>query len=128
MTDLLATLQSPRRREILRLCWDAPCAAGAIHRALPDVTFGAVSQHLAALRVAGLVDVEARGRRRLYRARRVALGPLRAWLESSWHDALYRLKLAAELEAGRRGPAPGSPRRGARAPRTSRTSRPRSRR
>ena len=37
---------------------------------------------------------------------RQALGPLRRWLESTWDDALYRLKLAAELEAGRRGPTP----------------------
>lgn len=107
--DLLTALHSPRRREILRLCWGAPQPAGAIHRALPDVTFGAVSQHLAKLRTAGLVEVERRGRERLYRARPQALGPLRRWLESTWDDALYRLQLAAELEAGRRGPMPKSP-------------------
>ena len=72
MTDLLTILHSPRRREILRLCWDEPLPAGRIHGALPDVTFGAVSQHLAVLRDAGLVDVQARGRERLYRARRDA--------------------------------------------------------
>jgi DNA-binding transcriptional ArsR family regulator len=104
--DLLAVLQSPRRREILRLCWGDAVAAGRIREALPDVTFGAVSQHLAVLREAGLVAVEARGRERLYRARREALGPFRRWLETAWDDALYRLKLAAELEAARRGPAP----------------------
>lgn len=103
--NVLQALHSPRRREILRLCWDAPLAAGAIHAALPDVTFGAVSQHLAVLRAAGLVDVEAAGRQRLYHARRDAFGPFRRWLEQSWDDALYRLSLAAELEAARRGPA-----------------------
>ncbi len=108
MADLLAILHSPRRREILRLCWDEALPAGRIHGALPDVTFGAVSQHLAVLRGAGLVDVQARGRERLYRARRTALGPFRRWLETSWDDALYRLQLAAELEAARRGPAPRS--------------------
>lgn len=114
-------LSSARRREILRLCWDAPCAAGRIHEALADVTFGAVSQHLAALRAAGLVTVEAKGRTRLYRARREALGPFRAWLEQSWNDSLYRLQLAAELEAGRRGPRPTPRKRRTRsAPRTSR--------
>lgn len=110
-TDLLTALHSPRRREILRLCWDGPRAAGAIHAALPDVTPGAVSQHLGVLRAAGLVDVEAKGRQRLYRTRRSALGPFRRWLESSWDDALYRLRLAAELEAQRRGPAPARSRR-----------------
>lgn len=104
--DLVATLHSPRRREILRLCWDSPQNAGAIAAALSDVTFGAVSQHLRILREAGLVAVESAGRERLYRTRKSALGPFRRWLEQSWDDALYQLKLLAELEAGRRGPAP----------------------
>jgi len=104
MTAVLTVLGSPRRREILRLCWDAPQPAGAIARALPDVTFGAVSQHLKVLRDCGLVDVEPHGRQRHYRTRRTALGPFRRWLESTWDDALYELKLAAELEAARRGP------------------------
>jgi DNA-binding transcriptional ArsR family regulator len=107
--ELLNVLSSPRRREILRLCWAEPIAAGDIHRSLPDVTFGAISQHLAMLRDAGLVDVERQGKTRLYRARRTALGPLRRWLEATWDDALYRLKLDAELEAARRGPAPTPP-------------------
>ncbi len=108
MPDLLAVLNNPRRREILRLCWEEARSAGAIHEALDDVTFGAISQHLGRLRDAGLVDVERDGKSRLYRTRRTALGPLRRWLESTWDDALYRLKLAAELEASRRGPAPSS--------------------
>lgn len=103
---MIAALNSPRRREILRLCWQAAQPAGAIHRALPDVTFGAVSQHLKLLRELGLVSVRVQGRERHYRARRSALGPFRRWLEASWDDALYALQLAAELEAGRRGPSP----------------------
>ena len=110
MTNSLQTnlraLHSPRRREILRLCWRDTLTAGAIRRALPDVTFGAVSQHLKVLRDAGLVTVQKRGRERFYRARRTAVGPLRRWLETTWDDALYRLKLRAELEAARRGPPP----------------------
>lgn len=103
-TSLISTLHNPRRREILRLCWQQPLAAGAIHEALGDVTFGAVSQHLKHLRDAGLVEVKKDGRKRHYRTVRTALGPFRRWLESTWDDALYRLKLAAELEASRRGP------------------------
>ena len=102
--DLIKTLHNPRRREILRLCWLESMQAGAIHRALPDVTFGAVSHHLKQLRDAGLLEVRKAGRERHYRAKRTALGPLRRWLESTWDDALYRLKLAAELEACKRGP------------------------
>jgi DNA-binding transcriptional ArsR family regulator len=104
--SLLAAIATPRRREILRLVWDQEASAGAIHQALPDVTFGAVSQHLGVLERAGLVGVRRDGRHRFYRARPEALGPLRAWLESMWNDALYRLKVQAELEQARRGPRP----------------------
>ncbi|HEY7234460.1 MAG TPA: helix-turn-helix domain-containing protein [Gemmatimonadaceae bacterium] len=114
---LLAAIASPRRREILRLVWSDERSAGDVHRALPDVTFAAVSLQLRALAAAGLVTVRAEGRRRLYRARPDALGPARQMLESMWNDALWRLKLAAELEATRRGPRPRSPHR-RRRPRT----------
>ena len=104
MLTPLTALASPRRREILRLVWHEERAAGEIHRALGDVTFGAVSQHLARLVEGGLVDVRADGRRRLYRARRRDLGPVARALEALWDDALYTLTLRAELEEARRGP------------------------
>lgn len=107
MTTVLRALDTPRRRELLRLCWDQECAAGDLHAAMSDVTFGAVSQHLRVLERAGLVTQRKVGRRRLYRADRRGLGTLRAWLESTWDTALYRLKLQAELEEARRGPRPG---------------------
>lgn len=107
----LAALAHPRRREILRLVWRQELAAGEIHRAMDDVTFGAVSQHLRALAEAGLVGVRPDGRRRLYLARPETVGPLAATLEAMWDDALYRLKLHAELEESRRGPRPRSNRR-----------------
>jgi DNA-binding transcriptional ArsR family regulator len=106
MTPALAVIASPRRREILRLVWREERAAGEIHRALGDVTFGAVSQHLARLVAGGWVDARADGRRRLYRARRRALGPVGRALEALWDDALYSLTLRAELEESRRGPRP----------------------
>jgi DNA-binding transcriptional ArsR family regulator len=105
-TSTLKALASPRRREILRLVWDAEREAGEIARAMPDVTFGAVSQHLRALAHAGLVDLRADGRHRLYRARRDALGPIGQSLEAMWNDALWRLKIKAELLESRRGPEP----------------------
>src|SRR5512134_324702 len=94
----LRALAHARRREILRLVWREERAAGEIHRALGDVTFGAVSQHLSALVGSGLMDVRAEGRRRLYRARRQSLGPIGRALEDLWDDALYSLTLRAELE------------------------------
>ena len=106
MPDALAIIASPRRREILRLLWAGERSAGEIRAAMPDVTFGAVSQQLRTLERAGLVRVRAQGARRIYRAERAALGPLAAVLERMWGDALWRLKLAAELEATRRGPRP----------------------
>jgi DNA-binding transcriptional ArsR family regulator len=103
---VLAAVASPRRREILRLIWDRERAAGEIHGAMPDVSFGAVSLQLRALIGAGLVSVRRDHRHRFYRARREALGPVGAALEQMWDDALWRLKLQAELEQTRRGPKP----------------------
>jgi DNA-binding transcriptional ArsR family regulator len=103
---VLAALASPRRREILRLVWNGEVAAGDIHAAMPDVSFGAVSLQLRALSEAGLVDVRREHRHRYYSARRAALGPVGAALERMWDDALWRLKLSAELEQTRRGPKP----------------------
>lgn len=80
-----------------------------IHSALADITFGAISLHLRALVEAGLVDVRAEQRNRFYRARREVLGPVGEMLEQMWDDALWKLKLAAELEETRRGPKPLSP-------------------
>lgn len=118
MIELLRALDTPRRRELLRLAWERERSAGELHRELGDVTFGAVSQHLRVLAEAGLVAVRRDGRQRFYRARKQALGPFRAWLEVSWDDALYRLKLAAELEAARRGPRPRRKRTSSRASRS----------
>ena len=102
----LAAMASPRRCEILRLIWTRELPAGEISRTMPDVTFGAVSLHLRALREAGLVDTRAEGQQRFYRARREAFGAVGQELERMWDGALWRLKLHAELEHARRGPRP----------------------
>jgi DNA-binding transcriptional ArsR family regulator len=103
---VLVAVASPRRREILRLIWRAELAAGDIHAAMPDITFGAVSLQLGHLAAAGLVDIRADGRHRRYRARHTAFGAVGRMLERMWDDALWRLKVAAELEQSRRGPRP----------------------
>lgn len=102
----LDAIASPRRREILRLVWNEEQPAGAIHRAMPDVTFGAVSLQLRALEEAGLVESRAEQRNRFYRAKREAFGAAAEILESMWDDKLWKLKLQAELEETRRGPKP----------------------
>lgn len=95
--DGLQIIAEPRRRRILGLVWDEELAAGEIAGRF-DVTFGAVSQHLAVLRDSGFVDVRIDGNRRLYRANKDALGPLRVVLESMWTDALDELAAAIEEE------------------------------
>jgi len=109
VNDLLRLLAAPRRQELLRLCWDRERSAGELHQALPDVTFGAISQHLGRLVEAGVLVVRKDGRHRRYRAQPQALGPLRESLEAMWDDALWQLKLRAELLANRRGPRRSRP-------------------
>ena len=104
--SVLVAIASPRRREILRLIWTQELSAGDIHRSMPDVTFGAVSLQLRALTQAGLLESRAEQTRRYYKVRRSALAPVAAVLERMWSDALWKLKLAAELEETRRGPKP----------------------
>ena len=103
---LLAAIGSPRRREILRLLWDQERTAGEIHQAMPDVTFGAVSLQLTVLADAGLVEARPAAQFRVYRVRRDALEPVAAMLKTMWADALWQLKLKAELKESRRGPQP----------------------
>lgn len=102
MAAVFEALAAARRREILRLVWDRERSAGDIHRALPDVTFGAVSQHLGVLEAAGLVARREEGRFRYYAARRRELGHLGQWLETMWDEALVDLKRHAESEERRR--------------------------
>lgn len=116
-TARLAAVASPRRREILRLLWDRELTAGAIRDAMPDITFGAVSLQLKVLLEAGLVECQADRQFRVYRVRREALAPVAPMLEQMWTDALWRLKLRAELEETRRGPRPQARRRRRQRPR-----------
>jgi DNA-binding transcriptional ArsR family regulator len=91
----LSVVAEPRRQEILQLIWDRELSAGEIADRVP-VSFAAVSQHLAKLRAAGLVDVRKEGRYRYYRARKADFGTLRIYLESMWKDRLTDLKRRAE--------------------------------
>ncbi len=88
--DTLQVVAEPRRRDILALIWDQEMAAGEI-AAHFDVTFGAVSQHLATLRAAKLVAVRKEGNRRFYKADHVALAPYKEILASMWAETLQRL-------------------------------------
>ena len=88
--DALQVIAEPRRRQILHLVWERelPAAEIAAHF---DVTFGAISQHLAVLRRAEFVTVRKDGNKRLYRADRDRLAPFKEVLETMWADALKSL-------------------------------------
>jgi DNA-binding transcriptional ArsR family regulator len=111
---VLDALASPRRREILRLVWNAERSAGEIHRAVPGVSFGAVSQHLGVLEDAGLVARRTDGRFRYYSSRRRELGYLGRWLEQMWAASLGELKRLAEAEEEEEARRAGRPQRTAR--------------
>jgi len=95
--DPLRALSSPRRREILRLVWSEELPAGEIARAF-DVSWPAISQNLRVLKDSGLVRERRAGTSRLYRADRIALRPLEAYLRRMWEGDVDRLRLLAEAE------------------------------
>jgi len=97
MESALRALAEPRRREILRLVWDAELPAGEI-AAHFTVTRPAISQHLRVLREAGLVTERREGTRRLYRARPEGLAELKEVLDGFWGGRLELLRVAAEHE------------------------------
>ena len=90
-------IADPKRREILRLVWDAERPASEIAEHF-DVTFGAVSQHLGVLREAGLVVMRRDGTHRFYRADRDALRPYTPMLRLLWAERLDQLAELAEAE------------------------------
>lgn len=103
--DLFQVLAAPVRQKILQLVWDREVAAGEISEEF-EITFGAISQHLAILRAARLVELRKKGRIHYYRARKKALGPIAQYLESIWKGHLLRLKSLVEFEEQRSCPNP----------------------
>lgn len=87
-------IASPARRRVLTLVASAPRSVGDLAGEL-GVSQPAASQHLGALRAAGLVTVRADGRRRIYRADFAALAELRSFFDAYWTSALERLDAAA---------------------------------
>lgn len=94
-------LAEERRRQILELVREEEMSAGQVASSF-DVSRPAISQHLAVLREADLLDERREGARRLYRARPEGLAGLRDFLDRFWTERLERLRLAAELEQQRR--------------------------
>jgi len=91
----LAVLADPTRRKVFERLRAGPRPVNLIAAGLP-VSRPAVSQHLKALKQAGLVEEHSEGVRRIYSLRREGLIELRQWLDSFWGDALEAFKLEAE--------------------------------
>jgi DNA-binding transcriptional ArsR family regulator len=91
----LTALADPTRRAVFESLRNGPAAVGAIAAGLP-VSRPAVSQHLKALKQAGLVADRAEGTRRLYYIDPDGLGELRRWIDRFWTDALEAFKPEVE--------------------------------
>ena len=98
-TSALAVLADPTRRKVFERLRAGPRAVNALAAGLP-VSRPAVSQHLKALKGAGLVEERSEGVRRIYSLRREGLAELRDWLDTFWDDALTAFKQEAEKSRG----------------------------
>jgi DNA-binding transcriptional ArsR family regulator len=76
----LAALADPTRRRIVESLARGPLASGEIASQF-KVTPSAISQHLKALRAAGLVRVHAQAQRRIYELDKEGLDALARWLD-----------------------------------------------
>ena len=91
-------LADPTRRAILERLMRKERSVSALVEKL-DVSQPAVSQHLAALKEAGLVAVRREGRFVYYRAQPSGLLPLVRWIEhyqAFWGDRLGKLRVLIE--------------------------------
>src|SRR5215475_14170457 len=104
--NALQCLSDPTRRQVFEKLRGGPQSVGALARGLP-VSRPAVSQHLKALKSAGLVMQRAEGARRVYYIDPHGLAELRRWLDQFWTDALTSFKNeVAAASAAARGKKP----------------------
>lgn len=93
----LAALADPTRRAVFESLRSGPASVGSIAAGLP-VSRPAVSQHLKALKQAGLVADRPEGTRRVYYIDPDGLGELRRWLDQFWTGALESFQDEVERE------------------------------
>lgn len=92
--DRFAALADPTRRRIVELLGSGERAAGALGRNF-EISPPAVSQHLKALREAGLIQVRVDGQRRLYSLNPDGFAELEAWFDKIrgfWSGRLIALE------------------------------------
>jgi DNA-binding transcriptional ArsR family regulator len=91
----IQALSNETRFKIVDLVREREMAAGTIARRF-KLTRPAVSQHIAILRQAGLLDERRVGAQRHYVVRSEAFDELAAYIEGFWRPRLRRLKQVAE--------------------------------
>jgi DNA-binding transcriptional ArsR family regulator len=102
----LGALGDPTRRLIFEHLARGPRAVGELADELP-VSRPAVSQHLKALKEAGLVVDRAVGTRRIYHVNPTGVATLRAYLDQVWDDALAAFQAFVEKPPEDDRPATG---------------------
>jgi DNA-binding transcriptional ArsR family regulator len=93
--NALTALADPTRRRVFERLRSGPASVGDLAAELP-VSRPAVSQHLKALKIAGLVTDKPDGARRVYYIDPDGLGELRRWLDQFWDVALEAFKEEVE--------------------------------
>lgn len=96
----LQCLADPMRRRVFEKLRAGSASVGVLAQGLP-VSRPAVSQHLKALKAAGLVHDRPEGTRRVYAIDPDGLGPLRAWVDQFWEQGLDSFKQELSKPAGR---------------------------
>src|ERR1700739_16118 len=94
--DVFRALADPTRRAVFERLAEGEQTVSAL-RAGFEVSQPAISQHLAALRAAGLVRERGEGRHAYYAIDPTGLGELAAWLDryrAFWPARIERLKTA----------------------------------
>lgn len=93
--EVFTVLASPVRRALLDLLRQEPRSASELASEF-DMRRPSVSEHLRVLREVGLVDVEPRGRQRIYHIRPDPLREVAEWLHP--YEAFWRTRLAGLRE------------------------------
>jgi len=96
--EALAALADPTRRRVFERLRRGPTSVGALARGMP-VSRPAVSQHLKALKEAGLVDDRAEGTKRVYFIDPHGLASLRRYIDQFWDEALAAFQIEVERGA-----------------------------
>ena len=92
--DLFRTLADPTRRAVFERLGDGEMTVSDLRQGF-SVSQPAISQHLAALKAAGLVSERRAGRNAFYRLRPEGLTPLAGWVDryrTFWPERIGKLK------------------------------------